>query len=109
LSEYIEPTPEEIEAARAMVAEADRRKAAEEQALREAYMEPVRSLVSSAAWTEVLEGLQSIADQYEGTADLSVHVNALAEIMPRLETIAGVAAPVPALAPAQVEGATNGE
>jgi hypothetical protein len=92
------PTPEEIEAARAMVAEADRVAAEEAQARHNAYLAPVRDLIASEAWTTVLDKLNEIREGYAADDSLSVHVDALAEIMPRLVGVVP-ASPVPVVQP----------
>lgn len=84
------PTPEQIEAARQMVADADRKAALEAQAKHDAYLAPVRDLIGSEAWATVLDMLDNIRENYEADNTFSVHVNALAEIMPRLANVVPV-------------------
>jgi hypothetical protein len=103
-------TPEQIEEMRAAVAAADAKKAEEAAAIHAAYLAPVKTLCESAAYREVAITLQTIVADYVEDNSLNIHVNALAEIMPRLAGIIGVSLTVPAapVAPAP-EGDTNGE
>jgi hypothetical protein len=81
-------SPEEIEKMRAQVAAADMARAEEARQKRLAYLTPVTELVNSPEWTVVLNKLTDMTKMYENDQFFSVHVTALAQIMPRLvETI----------------------
>lgn len=81
MSEY---TPEQIEEMRAAVAAADRAMAEHLAALRAAYYQPLKTLTESEAWSTVYTALASAKDTFAEDQFFSVHVRALAEIMPRL-------------------------
>jgi len=59
------PTPEEVAAARLIVAEADRKVAKEAQAKREAYMQPLMTLLSSDGFRCTLNALNDMRTNYE--------------------------------------------
>lgn len=84
----IEYTPEELAQAQRIVAAEQVRQAALAQARAEAYAAPVRELVGSAAWSEVLAGLNEIQANYEPDDTMSIHVGALCQIMPNLAVLA---------------------
>lgn len=75
----------EIETMRVAVAAADRKLAEAAQAKRDAYLAPVRDLIASEAWHEVWSKLAAIRSNYDADNNYSIHINALHEIMPRLE------------------------
>lgn len=77
-------TPEQIEEMRAAVAAADRAKAEELAALRAALYAPLKTLTDSEAWSTVYAALSEAKDTFAEDQFFSVHVKALAEIMPRL-------------------------
>lgn len=100
-------TPEQIEEMRAAVAAADAAKAQAAAEARAAYLAPVKTLCESAAFREVVDALETIKSDYVEDDNLNIHVNALAEIMPRLATIIGVSLVAPASQ--TEEGTTDGE
>ncbi len=87
----IEYTPEELARAHQIIAAEQARQAALAQARADAYAAPVRDLVGSNAWSDVVTAVTDIHSTLEPDNNLSVHVGALSEIMPRL---AGLIPPV---------------
>jgi hypothetical protein len=88
------PTPEEIEAARAMVAEADAEAAREQQAVLVARFAPLRDFIASAAFAEVKTTVRSLAPTYRDDESIYVHLRPIADFMDRLDA-AVLAAGVP--------------
>ncbi len=88
-----------IDEMRAAVAAADAAAAAEREALRVAYMAPVTTLLKSSQWKKVLNDLTAIKGTYAEDGSISVQVNALAEIMPRLAQVVGIFADADAATP----------
>ncbi|APX65594.1 hypothetical protein AV944_06745 [Sphingomonas sp. LK11] len=84
-------TNEQIEEARAIVQAADQKARDEAEAKRAAYIAPVTNLVNGDAYSAVYTALCSMRETYESDGRFSLHVNALAEIMPRLAVEIGVA------------------
>lgn len=65
---------------------AEQQKAEEDRrAAREALMGPVRDLVGSAAFTEVMERVAEILPDYADVAPINGQLRGLAEIMPQLK------------------------
>jgi hypothetical protein len=93
-----DPTPEyteqQIADMRAVIAADDARKAADQLARREAYLAPVKTLLAAPEFGKVYAQLHNMRANYAADDSLSIHVNALEEIMPRLALAAGVAFPV---------------
>jgi len=83
-------TEEQLDEMRVAIAADDARKAAEGQAKRDAYMPPLKALLNSDCYRDTLEALKDLAANHQDDGSLSIHVNALAEIMPRLANAAGV-------------------
>jgi hypothetical protein len=88
-----EYTEEQIAEMRAVIAADDARRAAEQLARREAYLAPVKALLASPEIGKVYAQLHDMRANYAADDSLSIHVNALEEIMPRLALAAGVPFP----------------
>lgn len=111
MAEY---TEEQLAEMRAAVAADDARRAQEARDKRDAYIKPVRDLIDGPEYAAVLTGLRDIKAHYADDDFLSVHVNALAEIMPRLVDVVGYSygvsgtATAPAVAPAPAAEQSEG-
>lgn len=88
-------TNEQIEEARAIVAAADAKQRADAEAKRLAYIAPVTNLVNGADYLAVYAALSAMRSTYEDDGRFSLHVGALADIMPRLAQEIGVTLTLP--------------
>lgn len=88
-------TNEQIEEARAIVAAADAKKRVDEEAKRLAFIAPVTDLVKGTEYRAVYEALVAMRSTYEDDGRFSLHVGALADIMPRLAQEIGVSLTLP--------------
>ena len=84
------PTPEEIEAARAMVAAADAEAAQKVQAELDARLAPLREFIASTAFAEVRAATRTLAPTYRDDESLYVHLRPIPDFMDRLANSMGV-------------------
>lgn len=83
-------TDDEIAQMRAAITEIDRKNAEAAQAKRAEYMKPLVDLLTGDCFRTTLAMLKDIAANYSDDGTLSIHVNALVQIMPNLMQAAGV-------------------
>ena len=103
-----EYTEEQIAQMRAVIAADDARKAAERQAIHQAYLAPVKTLLGGAEYAAVYAQLHDMRANYAADDSLSIHVNALEEIMPRLALAAGVPFPAEEAGPNSAQPTSQG-
>lgn len=93
MADNVEYTPEKLAEAQAIVNAELKRQAEDAAAKRAAYWAPVKALIDSDAWKEVTSKMTEVTRTYAADNMLSIHVQALSEIMPRLEHAVATAAP----------------
>ena len=84
------PTPEEIEAARALVAAAYAEAALQMQAELDARLAPLREFVASPAFAEVKAAARAMAPTYRDDESLYVHLRPIPDFMDRLSNAMAV-------------------